>query len=462
MSNYQFIWGNTQSLSTIENNLNGGMRYKNNIWNKMSNIIQVVRNNKISTYHSIKDLDEDVELGRNYFNKEFVKKQRKEINYYIKKHLELFKRLRETNLTKLSIKKIVELIEEISDKYAAIIGYFRGSQAACTQLLIEELQKHVSQEEASILMLSPELDAANREFLDWQKLLKKPLSERVLLKHAEKYPWLLAYHFTIQDSLKTLKQRYEYDKANPSHENPVEEKKGLRKKQEAILKQHKEIISLVKLLQELAYFRMEIKACWAGNDFYLIKPLGELSKRTKIPVDDIARNYLLNDYHNLANGKPLSREEIERRKQCFVALLKDNKISYKSGKEAEELAKKELEELYELKDVKEFKGAVANPGKMTGIARILEANDIERARELRRSFKKGEILITEMTQPAIMDIAKKAGAIVTDEGGMLSHAAIISREFKIPCIVGTQIATKVVKDGDKIEVDANKGIIRIL
>ena len=65
-----------------------------------------------------------------------------------------------------------------------------------------------------------------------------------------------------------------------------------------------------------------------------------------------------------------------------------------------------------------------------------------------------------MTQPNIIDIAKKAAAIVTDEGGMLSHAAIISREFGIPCIVGTHYATKVFKDGDLVEVDADKGIVR--
>jgi pyruvate,water dikinase len=65
-----------------------------------------------------------------------------------------------------------------------------------------------------------------------------------------------------------------------------------------------------------------------------------------------------------------------------------------------------------------------------------------------------------MTQPNVMDIASKAAAIVTDEGGMLSHAAIISRELMIPCIVGTHYATRVLKDGDMVEVDANAGIVK--
>lgn len=65
-----------------------------------------------------------------------------------------------------------------------------------------------------------------------------------------------------------------------------------------------------------------------------------------------------------------------------------------------------------------------------------------------------------MTQPTVIDIAAKAAALVTDEGGMLSHAAIISRELKIPCVVGTHTATSNFKDGDLIEVDADKGVVR--
>ena len=56
----------------------------------------------------------------------------------------------------------------------------------------------------------------------------------------------------------------------------------------------------------------------------------------------------------------------------------------------------------------------------------------------------------------------KAKAIIADEGGLTCHAAIISREFKIPCIIGTKVATEVLKDGDFVEVDANQGIVRVL
>ncbi|MBA7635707.1 Phosphoenolpyruvate synthase [subsurface metagenome] len=77
-------------------------------------------------------------------------------------------------------------------------------------------------------------------------------------------------------------------------------------------------------------------------------------------------------------------------------------------------------------------------------------------------MKKNDILITDETDSTILPLILKAKAIVTDTGGLLCHAAIISRELKIPCIVGTKTATQVLKDGDLIEVNANKGVVKII
>lgn len=76
------------------------------------------------------------------------------------------------------------------------------------------------------------------------------------------------------------------------------------------------------------------------------------------------------------------------------------------------------------------------------------------------NFPEGAILVTTMTRPEFMPAIRRASAIVTDEGGITSHAAIVSRELDVPCIIGTKIATKVFKDGDLVEVDANKGVVR--
>ncbi len=77
------------------------------------------------------------------------------------------------------------------------------------------------------------------------------------------------------------------------------------------------------------------------------------------------------------------------------------------------------------------------------------------------SIKKGEILVSINSNPNLLTSIKKASALITDEGGITSHGAIISREFKIPCIIGTKVATKLIKEGDVIELDANSGIIKL-
>ena len=72
------------------------------------------------------------------------------------------------------------------------------------------------------------------------------------------------------------------------------------------------------------------------------------------------------------------------------------------------------------------------------------------------------ILVTRLTTPDFVIAMKKSKGIVTDLGGVTSHASVTSRELKIPCIVGTKVATQVLKDGDEVEVDANEGVVRIL
>lgn len=78
------------------------------------------------------------------------------------------------------------------------------------------------------------------------------------------------------------------------------------------------------------------------------------------------------------------------------------------------------------------------------------------------NIPEGKIIVATMTSPELTNILKKSKAIVTDEGGVLCHAANIAREFEIIAVIGAKIATKVLKDGDMVEVDANKGIVKII
>jgi len=105
---------------------------------------------------------------------------------------------------------------------------------------------------------------------------------------------------------------------------------------------------------------------------------------------------------------------------------------------------------------RKFTGRVAMKGVARGRVRIVL--DPAQARD----FKSGDILVAYMTRPDFVPLMKKAAAIVTNEGGITSHAAVVSRELGVPCIIGTKIATQVLKDGDEVEVDADKGVVKVL
>ena len=103
-----------------------------------------------------------------------------------------------------------------------------------------------------------------------------------------------------------------------------------------------------------------------------------------------------------------------------------------------------------------IRGYAAHLGKVEGRVKVIHSlKDFDK-------FTRGDILVASMTRPEFMPLIKNAAAIVTDEGGITCHAAIVSREFKKPCIIGTKNATRILKDGDLVEVDADKGVVRII
>jgi phosphoenolpyruvate synthase/pyruvate phosphate dikinase len=100
-------------------------------------------------------------------------------------------------------------------------------------------------------------------------------------------------------------------------------------------------------------------------------------------------------------------------------------------------------------------GAVAYKGVVSGEVFLVNESNFN-------DIKEGAVLVTSMTVPSMLPAMKIASAFITDEGGITCHASIIARELKKPCIIGTKIATKVLKDGDLVEVNANEGFVRII
>ncbi len=178
----------------------------------------------------------------------------------------------------------------------------------------------------------------------------------------------------------------------------------------------------------------------------------EIARRNKISNEDIE---YYNPHELLRLAEQGTKVDLRERKIGYLSYYdeKTNSVSYAYGEKANRIIKKYVDIKVD-KKVKEIKGLVTSKGKVTGKVRILSGS-----RHF-DSMKEGEILVTSMTSPEFIVAMRKAAAIVTDEGGITCHAAIASRELGIPCVVATKIATRVLKNGDLVEVDADKGIVR--
>ena len=104
-----------------------------------------------------------------------------------------------------------------------------------------------------------------------------------------------------------------------------------------------------------------------------------------------------------------------------------------------------------------LRGQIGSSGVATGKARVIYAKDLEG-----QTIERGDILVTDMTTPSFLPLMRLADAVVTAQGGILSHAAIVCRELGIPCITNVRDVFDCVADGSMITVDANHGVVEVL
>ncbi len=179
---------------------------------------------------------------------------------------------------------------------------------------------------------------------------------------------------------------------------------------------------------------------------------GEIISKLVGGTKDEALSWTITEVDEAINGNVPTIEN-------FRSMADFGLLVTKSGEE--KLSAEESHKLYEklteaAPDTTEIHGTVAFRGHAQGTARIV----LDPAKA--GTFDDGDILVAEMTRPDYLALMKKSAAVVTDIGGLLSHAAIVSREMKKPCVIGTKNATKIFKNGDFVEVDADKGIVKKL
>lgn len=196
----------------------------------------------------------------------------------------------------------------------------------------------------------------------------------------------------------------------------------------------------------------EIMAEWrlfARDHFNKTHSLAEclfkaIEENTSIPVESL-KFLTPNEIVCLLEGKKIDiAGKVKKRQHCF--------FMHRNG-ESQVHENMRLEVLEE--DLSELKGKGTLPACVEGIVRLI------RKKEDLENINEGEIIVCRMTTPDLIHPQlKKAIAIVTDEGGITCHAAVVSREFQIPALLGTKSATKYLKDGDKVIVDTTNGFVR--
>ncbi|MFH0969539.1 MAG: PEP-utilizing enzyme [Patescibacteria group bacterium] len=229
-----------------------------------------------------------------------------------------------------------------------------------------------------------------------------------------------------------------------------------KKEKQKLIKKYKfnaEIIAITKITEMFVKWqdlRKIFTLTFAALQENILK---EISRRSKIN-SELLRYCRIIDLKKALGGK-LRVSELKKRQQSSLFIHLNGEVKHIfTGRKAKDFFKKISS--IKVGNIKEIKGMTASVGKVKGVVKVIRSID-----ELRK-VKMGSVLVAAMTRPEHLPGMKKAAAIVTDDGGITSHAAIIARELGIPCIIGTKIATKVLKDGQLVEVDANRGVVKII
>ncbi len=211
--------------------------------------------------------------------------------------------------------------------------------------------------------------------------------------------------------------------------------------------------TLVDLLEATSYIRF-YRASMFSKAFYEAFPiLREVAKRLHVSFEALPYFTPAEISNALMANAALSEEQGFKRKDLFVIRILNNEYAQYEGTEAKRIIAEECP-VENTAGLSVVTGRCAYPGKVRGTVRL-----IRDAREMDR-VTPGDILVCKETNPDIVIAMARAGAIVTDEGGITSHAAIVSREMKKPCVIGTRLATAIFKDGDTVEVDAETGVVQ--
>lgn len=405
-------------------------------------------------------------------------------------------RLLSTDLKSLSTDKVFEYADALLQLDADIFSYYLISQPyrlmEYEQKVRWELRKRVAtvkiDDYLARLVASPQITENAKEELQWSKLILEAkdrysdITEAVvrgddallhaLQQHFDEFKLLnlgdgtWSVHFEdeiarfVTDAKKSaaqLEKRIEEIEVFP--ETVADERARLIEG----LELPKETVETINFLSEMSHLRYMVRVQgFVPLIYFMIQVTNELAQRVGYQ-DNVTMSYLTHEeFHQMIEAKesivPLA--ELQRRRgdeDEYMVRVHDGVIEYHFGKEAGELFAS-LVPPVDHASVTQLQGVAARHGHVQGTATVYQWGD-DMAEALRH-IEKHPILVAGQTRPAMMPLIRLAQGIVTDEGGVTSHAAIVARELGIPTIINTTTATKVFANGDMVDLDADTGIVR--
>ena len=472
---YEFAWQEKSSLLIGLGHQIAVERGLSKIFNaKLNGHLVLWEAGQSHAYFSEESFETWKNQSKNFLEEEYLQKFLDESKKLREDFYKEIERINKSEVTKLSNKELFELLKGFYEAVIAIQGIYFGSapegvffvDQELKDLLKKDLKKEEITEEYSKIIKGFELDLIQQEVADWLTLLKNIDDQQKLIEHAKTYP---AFFFNTYD-WKSIISYLENRKKQQTKEEVSEQVIHIHAQKQKVAKERKEVLRTVskraefisEIIIELGNDRLQLKNCWSGAELLILDLLEEIARRIGIKIETLLVSYGLEDIEK-ALGIHLTEDEINARKEALFYKIEDEKTIFISGKAAIEEIKKITGEIK--KDEKKVKGLAANKGTISGRVKIVLVEDIEKLAQAEKEFQKEDILVTTMTSPNMLPLIRKAAGIVTNEGGICSHAAIISREIttprKKPCIVGTKHATRIFETGNYILLQETGEVIKI-
>ncbi|OGE98484.1 MAG: hypothetical protein A3G89_00095 [Candidatus Doudnabacteria bacterium RIFCSPLOWO2_12_FULL_42_9] len=298
------------------------------------------------------------------------------------------------------------------------------------------------------------------EIIKQYKTLNKIVVSKKFKAHAKKYKWLnFGYQgplWTDEDFIQRVRKILKNEKTAQEqlneHRNYFRnlEKEQRRIEKDLGLSDHEiYMFDQARTLMFTKAYRLNVRHViqYALETVFL-----QLAKKHAVPVY-FFRYALRNEILDFVSGKKIDTVEILRRRHRVLKIVSNRKIKFIPANKIDATLGRILEKAIEIKQ-DYIEGQSAFPGKARGRAKLVFG--IPDLQKVTHDY----ILVAVTTTPDVLPAMGRARGFVTDSGGITSHAAIVAREMKKPCVIGTKFATKLFKDGDMIEVDADKGIVR--